>query len=118
MAEHPVEAHEYLLSDLKKRLEYLEDEVQELIKWKAGSEERLRTISEMLAELKRILEGYTSEMKNAMADLVNKIDGRFGEIEKDIQDIKGRPGRRWDDLTRTLITVLVSGAVGYLISLL
>ena len=118
MAEHPVEAHEYLLSDMKKRIDDLEYQVADLMQWKAGSEERLKQISEAIVELKRIMENYTKEVKESSASIAKDVAGKFEAIDKDIQELRGRPGRKWDDLMRTLMTVAVGTILGYIFTVI
>lgn len=113
MAEHPIEAHEYLLSDLRSRLNFVEDQVHELIQWKAGSEERLKSISEAIVELKKIMENYTKDVKESLAKIAQEMTQRFETIESEVGELKGRSGRKWDDLVRTIMTVAVGALIGY-----
>jgi len=116
MADHPVEAHEYLLRDMRERLDHLEAQVQDLMQWKAGSVERLNSISDNIATLKDLMERYTTKVEASLERFEKDIADRFTTIEKDIQELKGRPGRKWDDFVRTVTTVLVGLVVGYVFS--
>lgn len=47
---------------------------------------------------------------------VNQIMKTINEIAIDVKDIKERPARRYSDIIKTIITVIVSGIIGMLLN--
>lgn len=116
--EHPVEAHTYQLSDHERRLRDLEDQVQEMQIVLSASEEKTKTIFKVLDEVKVLLEKYTTEMRKAMMDLATAFNTRMDTLEKDVKELQGRSGRKWDSMIQGAITVIVGIIIGYFFTML
>lgn len=116
--EHPVEAHTYQLNDHERRIRELEEQVQELRVAQSASDEKTRTIFKVLDEVKVLLEKYTTEMRKAMMDLSASFNMRMDTLEKDVKDLQGRSGRKWDSMIQGAITVIVGIIIGYFFTML
>lgn len=112
--EHPVAKHEFQLQQLDGRVADLENQVQDLLNFRSATAEQAKTLFNTVAEIKEIISEYTKELKGAMESLAKQLNARMDELEKDMKDIKERPGRKWDDLMRTIGTVVVSLVMGYI----
>lgn len=51
-----------------------------------------------------------------MAQKQDAMEKDIGEIKTDVKTLAEKPARRWDDFTRTIITAVASGGVGYLLA--
>ena len=69
----------------------------------------------------RILEQQTAAVhelaKSAalMAQELEAMSGKVDTINKDVSDLKSRPGRRWDGVVEKLIAAVIGGLIGYLL---
>lgn len=50
-----------------------------------------------------------------MARELEAMSGKVDTINKDVSDLKARPGRRWDGLVEKLLAALAGGLIGYLL---
>lgn len=111
-SEHPVEAHTYQLGDHERRIRELEDAVQAIQIQMSASDEKTKTIFKVLDEVKALLEKYTTEMRKAMMDLAASFNTRMDTLEKDVKDLQGRPGRKWDTAAQAVIVAIIGVIVG------
>ena len=118
MDEHPVAKHEFQLQDHEERISKLEEQMLDLLNFKAAMGEQSKTIFTVIGEIKILLEKYTTEMRQAMKDLGSNLNTRINKIEKDLEELKGRSGRKWDSVGQTVITVLISLVVGYIFAVI
>lgn len=116
--EHPVEAHMYQLNDHERRIRELEEQVQDILVAQSASDEKTRTIFKVLDEVKVLLEKYTTEMRKAMLDLGIAFNTRMDTLEKDVKDLQGRSGRKWDTMVQGALTVLIGLVLGYFFALI
>lgn len=114
MDEHPVEAHAFQLNEHERRIRELEEQVQEVQITLSASEEKTKTIFKVLDEVKVLLEKYTTEMRKAMMDLATAFNTRMDNLEKDVKDLQGRSGRKWDTAAQAAITAIIGVMVGLL----
>ena len=108
--------HEFQLEDLGQRVSCLEDRMKDMEVYQSAAQEQSKTIFMVLDELKVMLTKYTTDMKEAMFVMSKNISERLDSMEKDVQELKGRNGRKWDQAMTTLFTVLVTAVVTYIFS--
>lgn len=113
--EHPIGEHTQQLQNHERRLELLETSVSTLQAFRCTAEEQSKTIFHILGELKAMLRQYTEDMKEALKDLALVMTGKFEKVDGEIAELKARPGRRWDTMIQTLITVIISALAGYIL---
>ena len=117
--EHPVEAHEFQLKEMSNRLALLEEQMQEMLTYKARSEVEVRTVFKVLDEVKGLLKEYTVEMKKAMADLAIQFTTKLGQVEADVRSLKAEPGdraqKRWELVLSDIIKLCVAAFFGFAI---
>jgi len=113
--EHPIGEHTQQLADHERRLDLLENSVLTLQEFRSTSQEQSKTIFHILGELKSMLRQYTEDMKEALKELATVMTAKFDKVDAEVAEIKGRPGRQWDAAMQTLITVIISALVGYVI---
>lgn len=82
--------------DFDRRLGLVEDDIKDLKKCVGKYESGNSTILYMIGELKKTVES----------------------LSKDINDLKGAPGKKWDTTVTVIITSIISCIVGLLVSLL
>jgi hypothetical protein len=108
--------HEFQLEDLGQRVSCLEERMKDMEVYQGAAKEQSKTIFMVLDELKMMLTKYTNDMKEAMFVMSKNISERLDNMEKDVQELKGRNGRKWDQAMMTLLTVLITAAVTYVFS--
>lgn len=116
MAEHPTDVHEYVLKDHSDRITELEAAMQEVQNWKSANDERMKSLTVMLTELKEMLAQYTKDMREAMNSLSAKMEARFIVIDKELADVKNKPGRTAASYVEKVFTFALAAVVGYLMS--
>lgn len=47
---------------------------------------------------------------------VDNIGEKVDSLCKDVKEIKGKPGQKWESLVSTVLKILVSAAVGFLLA--
>lgn len=105
----PCENHEEIirrLSEHDTRLDSIEITMQKVQIGCAAKDEQIKTIFIILAEIKQMLKDYTVEMKLAITALA-----------KDVETMKGRPGRFFDGAVTAAIAAIVGAVVMYAIKL-
>lgn len=79
--------------------------------------EQIKTLFGQLGEIKSLVEGVhelvgtvkvlASEQKNTSA----KVDG----LANDLEEIKTKPGKRWDNVITVVVTAGITALVGYVL---
>jgi chromosome segregation ATPase len=80
-------------------------------------QENQKILMDMNASIKALTEQSKSQ-KEDMQEFKKDIKGDIDEVKTDVKDLKEKPVKKWDALTNSLITVLVSGVVGAIIGAL
>jgi len=97
LCEERHKALEGWLKRLENRQDTFEIELEAIKISHAGSSEQIRTIFNMISEIKAMLTQYTRDMTDRL------------------RAIEGRGGKFFDGAVGTLITALIMGAVGFII---
>ena len=95
----------------------LEDRVLELEKKQSASEEQHRTIFRRLDKSEKLADSV-SELALSVRDLVNSqktTDGKVDKLCKTVEEIKEKPGKKWESLGMDVLKVIVGGVVGFLL---
>lgn len=51
-----------------------------------------------------------------IAEKHTELNKKLSKVVEDVEELKEKPGRYWEQLTSTIITVLVSGFMGAMIN--
>lgn len=82
-----------LVKKLEEKVEKLEDKVSEIETSSVLNEDRTKSLFKML-----------NEIKDSIKTIANKIDL-----------LESKPGQNWNELVKTIIVVVVTAAITYLI---
>lgn len=85
-------------------VEFLKSEVRDLQIGATAKDEQIKTVFNVLAEIKQMLREYTIEMKGALS-----------RLSDDIETVKARPGRFADGALSAGIAAIIGAAVMYFI---
>lgn len=77
------------LAAIEAKIEKLEDDISELHKNTAVSKQEIKMIFNIL----------------------NEIKDSIKDIAKDLGNLKEKPAKRWDDATKTVLTVVITGII-------
>lgn len=95
----------------------LEQRVMEIEKTQAAAEEQHKTLFrrvENLEEEQKTMHAFAvslEKLANAVGSTEKKVDG----LCKDVEDMKAKPGKRWETLAMDVLKVIVGGLVGFLL---
>ncbi len=95
----------------------LEQRVMELEKGHAAAEEQHKTLFRRVANLEeeqKTMHAFAvslEKLANAVGSTEKKVDG----LCKDVEDMKAKPGKRWEALAMDVLKVIVGGVVGFLL---
>lgn len=95
----------------------LDSRVMELEKTQAAAEEQHKTLFrrvENLEEEQKTMHAFAvslEKLANAIGSTEKKVDG----LCKDVEDMKAKPGKRWEALAMDVLKVIVGGLVGFLL---
>jgi seryl-tRNA synthetase len=78
-------------------------------------EETVKSIGDELAYL-RTNTSVADEQIKMIFKMLNEIKGSLDKIAEKIDEIEKKPGRRWDDATRTIVTVALTAVVTFIMS--
>lgn len=86
----------------------LEKHVQELQQTVKDHESRIKEVEKTSA--------VSEERIDMIFNILKEIKGSIDKIANKIDAIEKRPGQRWDDTTKTIITVAVTSIVTFILS--
>lgn len=95
----------------------LEDRVMELEKKQSASEEQHRTIFRRLDKSEKLADSV-SDLALSVRDLVNAQNNTDSKVDKlcvTVEEIKEKPGKRWETLCMDVLKVIVGGLIGYVL---
>ena len=94
----------------------LEDRVLELEKKQSASEEQHRTIFRRLDKSEKLADSV-SDLALSVRDLVNAQNNTDSKVDKlcdTVEEIKGKPGKRWETLGMDVLKIVVGAVLGFL----
>lgn len=80
---------------------------QQLEEYQAQNSASHRKIFERLRELEKSDAVQDTHYKN--------IEAKLGKLTRTVEELRGKPGRRWDRLAETVIVLLVTAIVAFLL---
>lgn len=98
-------------------MDNLEHRVNELEKVQAAAEEQHKTLFRRVAALEEEQKTmYTfavtlEKLANAVGSTEKKVDG----LCKDVDEMKAKPGKKWEALAMDVIKVIVGGLIGFVL---
>lgn len=91
-----------------------EEQLQKIIETQVRMEEQIKTLFKQQAEIKELTETVQKLAialeKQGMA--LQSTDKKVGEVKQDVDEIKSKPGKRWD----TIIAAIIAGVVGFVLA--
>lgn len=98
-------------------MDNLEHRVNELEKTQAAAEEQHKTLFRRVANLEeeqKTMNAFAvslEKLANAIGSTEKKVDG----LCKDVEDMKAKPGKRWETLRMDALKVIVGGLIGFVL---
>lgn len=98
-------------------MDNLERRVNELEKTQAAAEEQHKTLFRRVANLEeeqKTMNAFAvslEKLANAIGSTEKKVDG----LCKDVDELKSKPGKRWEALAMDALKVVVGGLIGFLL---
>ena len=95
-----------------------EEQLQKILENQARMDERINTLSKQVSDLKSLTDtvqrlAITLERQGAaLQSTERKVDG----VKADVDEIKAKPGKRWDSAVGTVIAVIITAIVTYFLT--
>jgi aminoglycoside phosphotransferase family enzyme len=110
-------SHDQRLSSLETRMETAEVIINDLGKNHARAEVKTETIVAVLEELKAMIRELQIETREALKQAVQqkdfqRIEGQVNTQWTRIDELKAKPGKRWEQLVGYLLAAVVSLVIG------
>lgn len=90
--------------DIEHRLTHVEDLSKEHTHRLDDLEKRQDNLDELVSTVK------------VLAVREENVESDVKEIKKDVKELSGKPGKRWDALVSQIITLVVAAVVGFLLA--
>ncbi len=78
-------------------------------------EENQAILMDMNASIKALAE-QAQRQKEEMHEFKKDIKEDIDEVKNDVKELKEKPAKRWDLIVTAIITAIVSGLIGFVIS--
>ena len=93
-------------------------QVMELRENEAATHEQLRTVFNRLDKQDALLETIHTLSANVgtVARGVDRLDKGMSAMRRDVDELKSRPGKRWEGVVTTAITVIVTAVITLMLS--
>ena len=94
----------------------LEDRVLELEKKQSASGEQHRTIFRRLDKSEKLADSV-AELALSVRDLVNAQNNTDSKVDKlcdTVEEIKGKPAKRWETLGMDVLKIVVGAVLGFI----
>jgi len=90
--------------DIEHRLTQVEDETKNNTHRLDEMEKRQDDLDELVSTVK------------VLAVREEAVESDVKEIKRDVKELTGKPGKRWDSLVSQIITLVVAAVVGFLLA--
>jgi len=90
--------------DIEHRLTQVEDLTKDHTRRLDGLEKRQDNLDELVGTVK------------VLAVREENVESDVKEIKKDVKELAGKPGKRWDSLVSQVITIVVAAVLGFLLA--
>lgn len=84
----------------------------------AAVEQRAKSNSHRLDALEKQTQAV-SELATSVAVMAEKVEATGDKVDglcTDVQELKAKPGKRWEQIVTTALTVIVSAVIGYFLA--
>ena len=84
----------------------------------AAVEQRSKSNSHRLDALEKQTQAV-SELATSVAVMAQKVEDTGDKVDglcTDVQELKAKPGKRWEQIVTTALTVIVSAVIGYFLA--
>ena len=84
----------------------------------AAVEQRSKSNSHRLDALEKQTQAV-SELATSVAVMAQKVETTGDKVDglcTDVQELKAKPGKRWEQIVTTALTVIVSAVIGYILA--
>lgn len=84
----------------------------------AAVEQRAKSNSHRLDALEKQTQAV-SELATSVAVMAEKVEITGDKVDglcTDVQELKAKPGKRWEQIVTTALTVIVSAVIGYFLA--
>lgn len=97
--------------------EQLTEKVMELEKESAAIHEQTKTIFSRLDKQDAIIESLRALTSTigTLADSQARIEKKINNITTDVDELKAKPGKRWDAVVGYVLAAVVSGVIGFML---
>lgn len=85
-------------------------DVSELKEWRGRAEEQHRSMERRIGNTEKIVDGLRS-----IAEAVNTMGTRVDKMSADVEEIKNRPVKRWEDILQKILLTATGIFVGWLL---
>ena len=97
--------------------EQLTEKVVELERETAAQHERLKSVFSRLDKQDAIIESLRALTSTigTLADSQARIEKKINNITADVDEMKAKPGKRWDAVVGYVLAAVVSGVIGFML---
>lgn len=84
----------------------------------AAVEQRSKSNSHRLDALEKQTQAV-SELATSVAVMAQKVEDTGDKVDglcTDVQELKAKPGKRWEQIVTTVLAVIVSAVIGYILA--
>lgn len=84
----------------------------------AAVEQRSKSNSHRLDALEKQTQAV-SELATSVAVMAQKVEDTGDKVDglcTDVQELKAKPGKRWEQIVTTVLAVIVSAVIGYFLA--
>ncbi len=92
-------------------------EMQEVVAAIARQDEKINALADRMGNLEKLTESV-NKLAISLERLTAKeaaVETRVGEIAEDVDDLKGKPAKRWETVIAAVISALVGAGIALLI---
>lgn len=113
--EHPVSAHEEILSTLRRDVDDQETRIRLLEKVSTAREEQIKNLYENVGAIKLLVEQLGIKMDKLAENIELKLNVAVADLDKRIKTLEAADGEKWKKFVWIIIASIVSLIVGYLL---
>lgn len=93
----------------------IEKAIQDIVKTQAAQAEQIKTLFNQLDDVKKLAESV-QDMALSMRDLTaaqRSMDSKVTKLNADMDEMKLKPAKRWDSVTMSVVTAIVTAAITF-----
>ena len=92
-------------------------EMQEVVAAIARQDEQIKSLADRMGNLEKLTDSV-NKLAISLERLTAKeaaVETRVGEIAEDVDDLKGKPAKRWETVIAAIISALVGAGIALLV---